>query len=182
VATFPLHRPLTLLAMLGAVVLLVLTWSKVVSTISNPRAVAPKAQPSAIVWADRVFASPASLRRWLHSRGMTYGVWSRHHPRQAAILEHRPLPQPAKTKPKPAEPVASPPPRATSATRGSGVRDVVLTLLLLVALVLAAAAALPAPLRRRFPALAFRVAHYRGAIAAAAAAIVLGIAVSVGLS
>lgn len=187
-ATYPLHRPLTLLVALGAVALLVVTWSKVVTTISSAQPVQSSSHPTAIIWDDRVFQDPATLARWLRSKGTSYLEWSRRHPRPAAIIEHRPLPPvPAKTTPAKTEPVkrASPAPAvaATSSTgRGAITRDAVFTLLLLLALVLSAAAALPAPLRRRFPALTFRIAQYRGAFAASAAAIVLGIAVGVGLS
>ena len=193
-ATFPLHRPLTLLAMLGAVVLLVVTWSKVATTITNVQPIAPpKIQPTAIVWANRVFSDPGSLRRWLHRRGLSYAAWSSKHPEQAAILEHRPVAHPAHTKarakvkaqakgtPRPAQHVPAAQ-RPRSSIGGHIVRNVVFTLLLLLALVLAFAAASPAALRRRFPTLAYRVARYRGAMGAAATAIVLGIAVSVGLS
>jgi hypothetical protein len=67
-------------------------------------------QPRGIVWADRVFTQPAELRRWLRARGERYKVWAKHHPVQAATLEHRQLP-PTRT--------AAPEPRADS---GSGSR------------------------------------------------------------
>lgn len=62
-------------------------------------------QPRGIVWADRVFTQPAELRRWLRARGERYKVWAKHHPLQAATLEHRRLP-PTRT--------AAPEPRADS--------------------------------------------------------------------
>jgi hypothetical protein len=67
-------------------------------------------QPRGIVWADRVFTQPAELRRWLRARGERYKVWAKHHPVQAATLEHRQLPRTR---------TAAPEPRADS---GSGSR------------------------------------------------------------
>jgi hypothetical protein len=182
------HRLITLLAILGAAGLLVLTWSKVVATLANIKPIEPpKSHVSSIVWADRVFENPAALRRWLRGRGQSYEAWSTHHPRQAAIIEHRPVPAQAAAAPKPKKRAASRitaawPQTASTAHRDAVIRDAAFAVLLVLALVLAAAAALPAPLRRRYPALAFRVAHHRGAFGAGAAAIVLGLAVSVGLS
>ena len=51
--------------------------------------------PHSVVWADRVFTTRGELRTWLRHRGQRYDVWARHHPLQAAILEHRPPPRTA---------------------------------------------------------------------------------------
>lgn len=181
-----MHRLSMPVALLGAVALLVFTWSQVVKTLTNAKPIEPGASHvSSIVWADRVFESPASLSRWLRDHGGSYETWSAHHPQQAAIIEHRRVPArpAAATKPKTKPPSGRAAERSKAISNaGAYIRDVAFTLLLLLALVLAAAAALPAPLRRRYPVLAFRVAHHRGAFAAGATAIFLGLAVSVGLS
>jgi hypothetical protein len=75
-------------------------WFDVVQTLRHPRpvAVAPMKPPAGgIVWAGRVFRTPAGLRRWLHSRGASYSRWRRRFPAQARILEHRRLPPPTTT-------------------------------------------------------------------------------------
>jgi hypothetical protein len=187
VAQHSLHRLLSLLLVLGAILLLVLTWAKVVQTISSAKPPPPAARPTAIVWGDRVFQDPTSLRRWLRSRGNTYRSWRARHPNQAAILEHRPIPT-APTRA--AQPHTGKVRRRTESdrrptvggTHGAVIRSVALTILLLLAAVLASAAALPAPFRRRFPRLADRAWPHRSAFAAAAAAILLGVAVGIGLS
>jgi hypothetical protein len=81
-------------------------------------------QPHGIVWADRVFTQPAELRRWLRARGERYKVWAKHHPLQAATLEHRRLPS-ART--------AAREPRAASGGGPSGIDGGILALILGVA-------------------------------------------------
>jgi hypothetical protein len=190
---YALRRPLTLLGSFVALALLVVTWGSVIRTLQNVEPVPQAVRPTAIVWAGRVFANPAALGRWLRSRGATYRAWRAAHPAPAAILEHRPPPRVAKPsppKPRPVPHVAKPPapapkPHAAPATpsaQAAIVRAVVCSLLLLLAAALAAAALQPAALRRRFPELAARIWNYRTGLATASVAIVLGLAVAVGLS
>ena len=54
-------------------------------TIHQPQGI----RPNAIVWADRVFSSRASLAAWLASHGETYRHWAKIHRVDAAIIEHR---------------------------------------------------------------------------------------------
>jgi hypothetical protein len=77
-------------------------------------------QPRGIVWADRVFTDPAELRRWLRARGERYKVWAKHHPLQAATLEHRRL----RSMPK-----AAPDPRAASGGEPRGLDGGILALI-----------------------------------------------------
>lgn len=70
--------------------------------VTTPRTSAP---PHSIVWAHRVFTSPADLAAWLKSRGMTYRLWAARYPVDAAILEQRPIP--------------APPPRPAAKARGT---------------------------------------------------------------
>jgi hypothetical protein len=67
-------------------------WVLVGRTLMHPETVhePPGAvRPNAIVWADRVFASRASLAAWLGSHGETYPHWAKLHKVDAAIIEHR---------------------------------------------------------------------------------------------
>lgn len=60
----------------------------------------PTAQPTALVWAGRVFVDSASLDRWLHARGSSYEVWATRHPRLAWTTEPKPVtPQVEATRP-----------------------------------------------------------------------------------
>jgi len=56
-------------------------------------------RPNAIVWADRVFSSRASLAAWLASHGGTYRQWAKLHRVDAAIVEHRRVPVQGALKP-----------------------------------------------------------------------------------
>jgi hypothetical protein len=47
-------------------------------------------QPTAIVWADRVFATPHQFDVWLRSRGSSYKLWAAHHPTLAQRLKRPP--------------------------------------------------------------------------------------------
>ena len=42
-----------------------------------------------LVWADRVFVSPAQFERWLAARGRSYPKWAEVHPGAVARLEGR---------------------------------------------------------------------------------------------
>lgn len=54
--------------------------------------------PTAIVWGDRVYASPAAFKQWLKARGVRYRSWARRHPAAlrivdpAAVKTRRPVP------------------------------------------------------------------------------------------
>jgi hypothetical protein len=49
---------------------------------SNHPASAPA---QAIVWNNRIFFNREELAKWLHSRGASYDVWARHHPRPTVV-------------------------------------------------------------------------------------------------
>jgi hypothetical protein len=85
-----LLQAITLVFVVGAAVL---TWGVVIRTLREVRPVPSPGRPTAVVWADRVFQSPAELRRWLRSRGGSYESWSRAHPKAWATLEHVPVPR-----------------------------------------------------------------------------------------
>jgi hypothetical protein len=46
-------------------------------------------EPTAFVWADRVFSSKPAFDSWLRSRGSTYVQWATRHPAAAATVERR---------------------------------------------------------------------------------------------
>jgi hypothetical protein len=53
------------------------------------RAVPDVQQPTAVVWADRVFTSRHDLALWFAARGSNYGVWAIRHPALARRFEIR---------------------------------------------------------------------------------------------
>lgn len=157
---------------LGAVGLI---WAKVALTITDARPVSsPASQPVAIVWADRVFQTHAALRRWLSSRGASYGDWMRRHPAVNALAE-RPPTHAAKAKPPPAN-------RAPATAGRFSARDVSLAILALLAVVCAGAVALPAAVLDRFPGVARSVVPHRDLLLAGAVALVVGLVIGIALS
>jgi hypothetical protein len=50
-------------------------------------------EPTAFVWADRVFSSKRVFDSWLRSRGSTYVQWATRHPAAAATVERRSVAQ-----------------------------------------------------------------------------------------
>lgn len=50
-------------------------------------------EPTAFVWADRVFSSKGAFDGWLRSRGSTYVQWATRHPAAAATVERRTVAQ-----------------------------------------------------------------------------------------
>lgn len=65
------------------------TWFRVAHTIRHPQPVKVTRQPrvSALVWSGRVFVDPATFKRFLDARDVTYAQWARTHPRAVGILE-----------------------------------------------------------------------------------------------
>jgi hypothetical protein len=170
------------------------TWGVVIRTLREVRPVPSPGRPSAVVWADRVFQSPAELRRWLRSRGGSYESWSRGHPKAWATLEHLPVPRepvtaaPTKTpravkKAAPTLKTATPskPARKVAATSVAPARSAfahyMIVLLACVATLCLAAAGLPASVGRRAPALGRLVVGNRPFLLAAAAAVYVGLVV-----
>ena len=43
------------------------------------------ASAQSIVWNDRVFFNREQLAKWLHSRGASYDVWAKNHPRPTVV-------------------------------------------------------------------------------------------------
>ena len=188
-----MFRPLATLLVLGAFAVAVLTWLKVAQTLNDIPQPTRNAQPSAVVWAGRVFKTPSELGRWLRSHGSDYRTWARRHPLDASALERRPAPAPARrrqpkeasaAKPKPpaAAPKATAPAASRTTTTTHLVRVAALAILLLAALACACAALLPVPLRRRYPELTERIWPHRDLFGAGAAALLLGIAIGMMLN
>ena len=76
------------LVLLGA---LVLVWAKVVSTLTaSIEKKPPIGQPSAVVWQNRVFTTDGQLRRYLHTKGLSYSRWVSRHPAAFAVLQAKP--------------------------------------------------------------------------------------------
>jgi hypothetical protein len=194
------HRSFAVLLVFVGVAAVASTWLKVAQTLSDAVPQPPVVRPSAIVWSDRVFETPAALRAWLRSRGTTYVAWSKQHGSAAATLEHLAPPivttQAAQTRAAvttpahatPARPAASadataPAPRTPPhSARAADVRFAIVTLLLLLAGGCAFTAMLPGPIRRRFPRVTAKVWPYRDLLGAGAAALVIGLAIGVTLS
>ena len=82
-----LVRFLVLTVTLALVLSLVAVWARVVQTLSKPPATRPPiGQPRSIVWQNRVFTTDAQLRRFLHTRGLSYSRWVSRHPAAFAVL------------------------------------------------------------------------------------------------
>jgi hypothetical protein len=193
------YLPSRLLPAIGLVFVVgavVVTWGMVVRTLREVRPVSSPGRPSAVVWGDRVFQSPAELRGWLRSRGGSYESWGHTHPTAWATLEHRPVrtaAAPARTetsqavrKTPPAvttaahsahskaEPVAA----ATSVTPArSAFAHFMIVLLACLATLCLCAAVLPASVGRYAPALGRVVVGNRPFLLAAAAAVYVGLVV-----
>jgi hypothetical protein len=147
-----------------------------VHTIGSGKPVALAVQPPSIVWAGRVFKSPAALSAWLHSRGDSYAEWSTRHPILSAVVEGRPVPAPAPT-------VATGAFRPPAAGSGHSIlRWAFLAVLLLLATACTAAAAIPTRVLYRFPVLAATVLPRRDVFLAGAFGAVVALVVGVLLS
>ena len=189
--------------MIGAALLvaaLVICWGLFVRTLRDATPVpGPHRAAASVIWGDRVFSSPAQLRRWLRSRGPSYVGWSVRHPQAAAVLEHKKLKvtaAPRTTRPhKTTQQHATTPSKRQAApalptvrhaanvshsqTTGSTwlLRLVTFTLLAL-AIVCIYVSLLPIALRVRYPALVRTVAPFREALFAAAVAVMVGLLIS----
>jgi hypothetical protein len=179
------QRPFALLVVVASVAAVGVIWAQVVITFRDARPVPTTARASAIVWAGKVFDSPATISSWLSSRGASYHSWSRMHPGARAVLEKLPPPQtPPAASATPSRPgVATTTPAPQNAARTVTKRTHSLGgLFVLVSLIAGAvcvlAALLPAAIRGRwFPAMTFAAARYRLVLVGAGAAILLGLVV-----
>jgi hypothetical protein len=80
------------IVLLGA---LVLVWAKVVSTLTaNIEPKPPIGQPQSVVWQNRVFTTEGQLRRYLHTKGLSYSRWVSRHPAAFALLQAKPAKHP----------------------------------------------------------------------------------------
>jgi hypothetical protein len=176
----------------------VVLWGVVIRTLREVEPVPSPRHASAVVWADRVFQSPAELRRWLRARGGHYDAWRRAHPSAWATLEHRALPNAAPAVPaataKPPRTVGKTPPVVKSTARPkparralpaatnvapgkSGFARFAIVLMGILATLCLVAAGLPASVGRRAPALGRLVFGRRPFLLAAAAAVYVGLVV-----
>lgn len=72
----------------AAIVLCAVPWIVVGVKLHGAKPIAlPAAQPTSVVWADRVFSSAHDLKAWLTAHGASYDAWVAAHPNLAAILE-----------------------------------------------------------------------------------------------
>jgi hypothetical protein len=168
---------------------LVICWGLFVRTLRDATPVpAPHRTPTTVVWADRVFSSPAQIRRWFRLHGLSYKRWSAAHPQAVAVLEHRKLAVPVTTK----RPVKATPRNTEAPPTVSGSHNVVSVsrphtsgstwllrfvtfALLALAVVCIYASLLPPALRMRYPAAARTIAPFREALFAAAVAVMVGL-------
>jgi hypothetical protein len=169
---------------------LVIFWGLFVRTLRDATPVpAPHRTATTVVWGDRVFSSPAQLRRWLHSRGSSYSHWSTKHPQAVAVLEHKKLAvtvttsRPQKTT-SGTKRATSTVPRTRNVASGSQTGGstwllrLVTFALLGIAVACIYASLLPAALRLRYPAAARTIAPFREALFAAAVAVMVGLLIS----
>jgi hypothetical protein len=176
-------RHLTLILIAIGLAAVGVTWTKVSQTISHAKpVVVASPPPSAIVWADRVFASPEAFKGWLRSRGATYAEWKRHYPAAASVIEHRRFAAPATASSRQSATAAAAHGTAPAATpktaHGRGyLRDSILGILVAFAVGCALAAALPTVLLARYPALARTIVPHRELLLAGAAALTIGLLV-----
>jgi hypothetical protein len=102
-------------AIVVALLLAAVPWVVVAWKLEHAKPVAaPSVQPSAIVWADRVFTSSHALKVWLRDHGVSYNAWVAAHPRSAAIID------PKAAAALPTSTVATPPAAAPTPAAGSG--------------------------------------------------------------
>lgn len=195
--------PRPLLWLLVAVVVAV-PWVAVVRQIRNARPVPVSAiQPTAVIWADRVFTSRAALDLWLRSRGASYAGWARAHrgastvfePGRSAVASARSGRPSAVFKPPAATSTQTSAARTTRTTRHSAVRKSPaveasrggtvslaqqigeIALLLLSAVAVAVGLAPPAQLRRLAPVLTpleFRIAAVAAGVTIAVVVATIG--------
>jgi hypothetical protein len=163
------------------VVMMVFVWLQVAKTLKSAKPAPSLAQPTSLVWGNRVFQTEAQLKRWVEGRGLNYAAWAAHHQGAVAVIEHRPLIQPplarktsshteanaVATKPRkvPARPAVSLEPPSVGLLTGLGWT---------LALLLAAVAFLPRQLVLRVSAREFGIER-RTVVAAAALAVGFGL-------
>ena len=167
-----------------AAAVVALPWIFAVQKLMSPRPVVSGANPTALVWGDRVFSSPRSIAGWLSPHGESYKGWAPLHPQAVAILTHQryrpPSPLVNATRgstPSPATTTQNPAITGGAKPR-SDLKLAVQILLLLLASVLLAAAFTPSYLLLRGPPrLRHLVQANRAYVAMIAIAILLGYAV-----
>ena len=73
----------------------------IVRTLRHVKPVRSEVPPvSAIVWGDRVFFGPGSMKHWLKVRGVAYSVWAERHPPADNLLQREKAHREAKVKKK----------------------------------------------------------------------------------
>jgi hypothetical protein len=167
---------------------LAVVWVRVVQTLTAPSN-APRAigQPGALVWDGRVFTSPTQLKRYLEGRGLSYARWSARHPTAfgapAPVRRTTPTRTTTTSKPKPVHHhVALPSPVITPNNSRSLLATVLVILLALGGIALGTSALLPRQLAPISVQRLYAHPDRRTAALGAAAAMLLGLAVSFYLS
>lgn len=76
------------LGLMAGIALAVFTWIKIANLVTQSEpAVAPLSQqPGSIVWDDHVFSNRAQLAAWLGARHINVTIWLRQHPDAAKII------------------------------------------------------------------------------------------------
>jgi hypothetical protein len=99
-------------AALVAFALVAGVWTLAIRALAARPSVPNAAAPTAIVWSDRVFWKPQTMRTWITGRGASYARWVRLHPNAVSILVGRPVPP--RRNPTTAPPAAAKPTAAKS--------------------------------------------------------------------
>jgi len=177
----------TTAAAIMVVVVAVVVWTGIVRVLrSSERITSPLVAPKSLVWNGRVFSDQPALVAWLASRGIHYAAWAKSHPAAAAVFDPQAA---ASTTTTTAAAAADDSTAATASPRreaaGGGSSSSHLTELLAALAILCALAALTLPflLRRgtvpqRLAGPVQLIAQNRSQLAAAGAALALGIVVA----
>jgi hypothetical protein len=190
-----LRFPRSAASLLGLAVIAVLlammvfVWLQVARTLKAAKPAPVTAQPTSLVWGNRVFQTQAQLKRWVEGRGLSYTTWAAQHQGAVAVIEHRPVIQPpaaqaerkeAKAPDKEAKALAAKPrkvPAPVAVSHESSNNGLLTGIGWTLALLLGAAAFVPRRYVVRVSEREFGVEH-RFTVGAAALAVVLGLAVA----
>jgi hypothetical protein len=85
----PLARLLSLTVIVVLVAMMVFVWLQVARTLKSAKPAPPLAQPTSLVWGNRVFQTEVQLKSWVEARGINYSVWAARHQGAVAVIEHR---------------------------------------------------------------------------------------------
>jgi hypothetical protein len=164
-------------------VMMVFVWLQVARAVKSAKPTPPLAQPTSLVWGNRVFQTETQLKRWVEERGMSYSTWAARHRGAVAVIEHRlvtnvaPSQKPAH---KQAKAATSPYPqvrRDAARSAGSLIDRILSGAAWTLALLLGAAALAPRRLAARVSAREFG-SERRVVVAGAALAVGLGLLVA----